>query len=382
MFRSHAAIGAAGFMMGVCVLPASAWAAADASTAPDNMTHRGAASVPVVPMTGHRDAVRGGKFGADIALELTAQPDTAESGDTVVFNADIANYGPQTATNVGFSLELPAALAFVGIAPESSRMAAGNGGPWTCDDEKGPVVCMLTGQIAPPASAPVLRIETVVVEGAPLGPVEAEGRASSFEGDNWPENNVSTATVTITGIVDPVFAGDFECAPGRPDCPRKAGVYTTREEFIAAIPPGYYEEDFASLQQGTPLKPLPFSGAGISYELMASRPWNPETKEGGLFTWPGIVSTNTAADAIVISVTSGELMAIGANFYTSDIHSTPYEGDVTITLSDGTVETFYSTGQHDFRGFVAEMPITRIEFRVSQDPWPLWPAMQNLIVSP
>ena len=382
MFRLSAAIGAAVFTMGLCVSSASAWAGSGALVGPIAVATGGTVDIAVAPMTGNGGVAGEGKLGADMAVALSAQPSTAEAGDVVVLSADVANYGPQTATNVGFSLELPAELAFVGLGPESSRMASGNGEPWTCNDEKGPVVCMLTGQIAPPQSAPALRIETVVVEGAALGPVEAEARVSSFEGDNWPENNVSTATVTITGIIDPVYVGDFECAPGRPDCPRKAGVYTTREEFIAAIPPGYYEENFAGLQEGTPLDPLPFSGAGISYQLMASRPWNPDLKEGGLFTWPGIVSTNTAADAIVISVTSGQLMAIGANFYTSDIHSFPYEGDVTITLSDGTVETFYSTGKHDFRGFVAEMPIKRIEIRVSQDPWPLWPAMQNLIVSP
>jgi uncharacterized repeat protein (TIGR01451 family) len=381
MFRMPAAIRAVRFSLGVCVATAGLWALPNTSSAANAATPDAHSTLAAAAASTTTAAPKGGKFGADIALQLSAAPETAEAGETVIFTADITNDGPQTANNVGFSLELPEALSFVGLAPESSRMAAASGEPWACALKNAEVQCMMSGQIVPPGSAPVLRIETVVVEGAALGPVDVIARASSIEGDNWPENNVATATVTITGIIDPVYEGDFECAPGRPDCPRKAGVFTTRESFIAAIPPGYYEEDFAGLQEGTPLDPLPFSGAGISYELLASRPWDPTTKTGGLFTWPGIVSTNSASDAIVITVTDGQMMAIGANFYSSDIHSTPVDAEIEITLSDGTVETFLSTSRTDFRGFVGEMPITRIEIRAAQKPWPLWPTMENLIVS-
>lgn len=377
MLRLSAAIVAGVFTAGACSALAAAFHSA---SSPSRVLAAEAAGSPIGAIVpgNHR---RGIPSGADMSLELYAEPASAEAGEPVVFVAQIANAGPEIATLVGYSLELPLALEYVGIEPATSLGTRG-GDDWNCALKGSEVQCMLAGELPVTSSAPELRIQTVVAEGAPLGPVEVVARVSSFEGDNYPENNTATLEVQITGIVDPVFAGRFECSPGFPDCPRKAGIFTTREEFLANVPPGYYEENFAELEEGTPPGSLSFSGAGITYEVQASRPWNPATKEGGLYNLPGTVSTNSASDSIVITVTSGTLMAIGGNFWSSDIHMWPMETDVVITLSDGTVETFYSTSHTDFRGFVAEMPITRIEIDAVDDPVPFWPAMENLIVSP
>ena len=70
---------------------------------------------------------------------------------------------------------------------------------------------------------------------------------------------------------------------------------------------------------------------------------------GQLFNAPGIISTDLAADALVVTFTGAPVTAIVA--ISGDRHQRRADRTaITLTLSDGTIETFTSTGPTDSVG--------------------------------
>ncbi|NCT66977.1 MAG: hypothetical protein GXC76_04940 [Rhodanobacteraceae bacterium] len=186
-----------------------------------------------------------------------------------------------------------------------------------------------------------------------------------------------TFNVTPQAPADKIFKDGFDGQPtGVP------GVYTSRATFLANAPTTFYEENFANVPLDLVEEPLPFSGAGVSYTVFSSDPYDPDAGSGGLYNPPGAISTNSASSKIVITITSGTVKAIGGNFWATDISFSPTGTTTTLTLSDGTVETYTSTGPSDFRGFVTTTPITKLEIDTpNQGTTPIWPALDNLIVA-
>ncbi len=170
--------------------------------------------------------------------------------------------------------------------------------------------------------------------------------------------------LTVEPLPDIIFQNGFESTGGTP------GVYTDRATFLANTQPGFYENDFADAVSG-PSPPLNYSSGGFAYTVSASA--------DQLFNAPGLISTNQAAASIVVTFTGSPVTAVGGNFWASDVNVDPTGTAVTITLSDGTVETFTSTGPTDFRGFVTLVPITSITIDAPDVPSPTWPTMDNLI---
>lgn len=179
------------------------------------------------------------------------------------------------------------------------------------------------------------------------------------------------------GPTDIIFQSDFECDTGLPGCNGGGtpGVYTDRATFLQNVSPGFYEEDFAAVPVGNAGPSLSFSGNGFGYTVTAVG-----TGSNNLFNDPGIISTDSAVDAILVTFTGAPVTAVGGNFWATDVSVLPTGTDVTITLSDGTVETFTSTGPGDFRGFVTAAPITTIQIEAPDVPAFAWSTMDNLIV--
>ena len=170
--------------------------------------------------------------------------------------------------------------------------------------------------------------------------------------------------LTVEALPDIIFQNGFESTAGTP------GVYTDRATFLQNTQPGYFENAFADAVDG-PSPPLSYTSGSFAYTVSASA--------GQLYNAPGLISTDAAADAIVVTFTGGPVTAIGGNFWATDITVAPTGTDVTITLSDGTIETFTSTGPTDFRGFVTLVPITSITIDAPDVPVAAWATMDNLI---
>ena len=316
-------------------------------------------------------------MGTDLALNLFSVPGTVNAGDSVSLIASVANFGPNPATDVTVALELPAEFSFI-----SGRVIEG-AGDWNCSAAGADVTCELVSGALPVGEfAAVLRVDVDVDALAEDGPVTTVGVVSNAGGDPNPANDEATAVTTIIGAPgDSIFANGFECAPGYPDCgpgEGEPGIYDDRADFLANVLGGHYEEGFDNVPLNLVEDPLLFSQDGFSYSVYSALPYNGE--QGGLWNGPGFISLNSANDQIEITFTSGNVSAVGGNFWATDIDFNATGTSVVFQLSNGTSHTVDVTSASTFTGFVTESTITSITIDAPDVPANAWSTMDNLIV--
>ncbi len=171
--------------------------------------------------------------------------------------------------------------------------------------------------------------------------------------------------VPCSGGADEIFCDGFDPIAAGP------GMYTDRTTFLTHVAAGFYENPFADAVPG-PIASLSYTNGSWAYTVSAST--------GTLYNDTGLVSTDAAAASIVVTFTGAPVTAVGGNFWATDISVAPTGTDVTILLSDGTTETFTSTGPTDFRGFTTAAPITSISIDAPDAPVTAWGTMDNLII--
>jgi hypothetical protein len=152
-----------------------------------------------------------------------------------------------------------------------------------------------------------------------------------------------------------------------------ASVYTDEASFLGNVGAGYSFNAFDDVVGGL-ASSLSYSLNGFAYDITAVG------SNSDLFNDVGLVSTNVASDAILVTFTSGNVTAVGGNFWSSDIWVEPLQATVVITLSDGTVIDFESTGASDFRGFTSDTLITSIQIDAVDGFDVAWSTMDNLYV--
>ncbi len=156
-----------------------------------------------------------------------------------------------------------------------------------------------------------------------------------------------------------------------------ADVYTDEGSFLAGLDASY-TNGFNDAVPG-PSADLNYSSGGFAYTVSASGPGT-----NSLYNDTGLISTDSATDGILVSFTGAAVTAVGGNFWATDILVFPTGTDVIITLSDGTSESFTSSGPSDFRGFTSSIAISSI-FIDAPDADPsfgpfYWATMDNLTV--
>lgn len=165
----------------------------------------------------------GGGGEANLMLTATDLPDPVGQGEELRFLVNVANAGPDAATDVTVEFALPSELSLVTALTTQTHKASGNvgvrGGDWTCADNSATVVCTLGGSIAATSMAPTLELLTLVSPSAAPGVVETDISVEAAETDPVPGNNSVSVETEITGLEDSIFANGFECAAGLPDCP-------------------------------------------------------------------------------------------------------------------------------------------------------------------
>jgi MYXO-CTERM domain-containing protein len=156
--------------------------------------------------------------------------------------------------------------------------------------------------------------------------------------------------------------------------PAMADVFTDSASFLANVQPGFYFNNFASAPSGA-VPSLSFSSGGFAYTVSTGG------GVSGLFNGTGLISTDNAADVIRIDFTSGNVTAVGGNFWSTDINFFPFAATVDVELSDGTSVSFNSTSANDFRGFTSNSVITSLTIDAI-DPLsgPAWSTLDNLYV--
>jgi hypothetical protein len=113
-----------------------------------------------------------------------------------------------------------------------------------------------------------------------------------------------------------------------------------------------YLENFNSLTSGSLNSPLTFSQSGFSYSVVASTLLYSGTGNTG----SRFLGENYRTDDITISFTSGNVTAVGGNFFLTDAGDNLVAGSISLTLNDGSVINLTSptSGATPFGGFTTD----------------------------
>jgi hypothetical protein len=159
--------------------------------------------------------------------------------------------------------------------------------------------------------------------------------------NNWSEEKMQTAHRFLLAAVLALLSATSYATV----------VYTTSASFLAHVAPGSYTNTFTGLPDPPP-GPAAFSGNGFAYS--ASAP-------GDIYLSGGFLGTSLPNVPLTINFTSGNIFAIGANFYATNLSDVFQAVLMSITLSDGTNVTFTPTSLSDsYRGFVSTIAITSL----------------------
>lgn len=154
---------------------------------------------------------------ADLNVSVIDVPDPVANGSDLTYLATVGNFGPDSAVDVQVDFQLPPELGYVGVRTMHIEKNALQGASWDCVDSGGTVTCDLSTALASNTLAPTLEV-TVSVNAVGPGPVSTTVSVGSATIDPSPGNNSVIVTTEVTGPVDVIFANDFECAAGLPDC--------------------------------------------------------------------------------------------------------------------------------------------------------------------
>ena len=148
--------------------------------------------------------------------------------------------------------------------------------------------------------------------------------------------------------------------------------YGTEALFTAAIQPGAYIENFSSFTFGNPLNGSQLSyvapgGGGFGWTASAAL---------GLYSNNSALSTNTAQDPLTITFSTPNVTALGGNFTNTDISGAVIPGTVTITTSDGGVQTVTNPTAASFLGYTSAVPIVSVTI-VSAGATNNWPQVDH-----
>ena len=147
-------------------------------------------------------------------------------------------------------------------------------------------------------------------------------------------------------------------------------TYTSSGLFLPHLAAGSYTESFDGLSS-PPSGTADFSSGGFAYT--ASAPTH------GIYLDGGFLGSSQIDEAVNISFTSGNVKAIGANFFATNISDEFQSVSLSLLLSDGTSETFTPTSLADsYRGFVSDAFITSLT--ISGPGASLYAGLDNLTV--
>lgn len=132
-----------------------------------------------------------------------------------------------------------------------------------------------------------------------------------------------------------------------------ATVYTDQTTFQAALDPGFYTETF-SLGLGSNQPVFSFTNGTFSYQISSG-------SGDAYYAFSEFMATYDSNRSLIITFTSGNVYGVGGLFFHTDVQEAVlFNSAMTITLSDGTVENIPLTAGNDYRGFIANVPITSL----------------------
>lgn len=136
-------------------------------------------------------------------------------------------------------------------------------------------------------------------------------------------------------------------------------TYTNQTTFLNNTSSTYLE-NFNSLSNNDITSPRSFSGNGFSYSISATN---------GFFFASGntgsqYLSTADSTNNLIINFTSGNVTAVGGNFFLTNVNDNLVTGNVALALNDGTTLNLTSpaSAPTPFGGFTTNTAITSLTF--------------------
>lgn len=149
-------------------------------------------------------------------------------------------------------------------------------------------------------------------------------------------------------------------------------VYTTSASFLATVASGSFLETFTQPEVDTGSL-FSYSANGFAYSITANGGMSDVYRSGAF------VGNSLPAESLTVAFTSGNVTAVGGNFFITDITDAFQANSVTLTLNDGTVVTHLPPDEAGgFRGFTSDMPI--ISLTMIAPPALVYNSLDNLVV--
>lgn len=147
-------------------------------------------------------------------------------------------------------------------------------------------------------------------------------------------------------------------------------TYTSSAAFLASLSGTSYTEAFTGLSSPDAGAALNFLSGGFSYSI---------SSPGNLYATGDVLSTSLPDEGLTITFTSGNVTAVGGNFFNVNFSDEFQQVAVTLTLSDGTTTTFTPASAADsFRGFASTQVINSLT--ISAPGATLYASVDNLTV--
>jgi hypothetical protein len=137
-----------------------------------------------------------------------------------------------------------------------------------------------------------------------------------------------------------------------------ATAYTNLASFLGALTNSYTENfgGITNTSNGVTAAPENFSGNGMSFSAdTAPTPNDLYTLVNGGTKW---LSVNDAVSSLVFTLTSGNITAVGGNFFITDEPGNFVADTIDILFSDNTSTNWAPSSASDFIGFVFDTPVT------------------------
>ncbi|MGI5485941.1 DUF11 domain-containing protein [Microtetraspora malaysiensis] len=140
-----------------------------------------------VPRVAHADARWGG---ADLSVEITASPRTAQPGQPVVYDVRVRNNGPGDAVLTVLTIRLPRDVKIINVNVGECGRGRGTS----------EIVCRTPGDVRASGTGQV--VVTGLVRAAAQGPLRAQVELTSQIADPHPENNTAEVVTPVAKGAD------------------------------------------------------------------------------------------------------------------------------------------------------------------------------------
>jgi opacity protein-like surface antigen len=169
-----------------------------------------------------------------------------------------------------------------------------------------------------------------------------------------------------------------------------SSIYLNQSDFTAALTSGYDFENFESMDFQAAAHSWSFSQNGFDWTASTTDYFGSEPADNPaaiLFidSGPSVAmipaggNTSGAGDALTLTFTSGNVTAIGGNFFLTDFLGSVRGGSFSLTMNDGTTQSFTDAGADNFFGYISSSPITSLTF-TPPGPFTSWATIDNLYV--